>query len=116
MPYEFPTVIFAINIANSCSDCRTCEYDNFISPTTVPFLIFCSVSLEEGACYGQEHLYGNFNRENIVRNMKKTWGEIRFRQIILDCKYYHFILNYAVHSLNCSCFCNLHVIFLHTFY
>ena len=46
-----------------------------------------SVSLESGARYGLRHLHANFNRVKFIAQMKKSWGKVKFRQIILDCKY-----------------------------
>ena len=48
-----------------------------------------SVSLESGAEYGKRHLHANFNRVKFIAQMKKTWGRVKFRQIILDCKCRH---------------------------
>ena len=45
-----------------------------------------SVSLENGARYGLRHLHANFNRVKFIAQMKKSWGKVKFRQIILDCK------------------------------
>ena len=45
-----------------------------------------SVSLENGAEYGKRHLHANFNRVKFIAQMKKTWGRVKFRQIILDCE------------------------------
>jgi len=54
------------------------------------FLLHClemhSVSLENGARYGLRHLHANFNRVKFIAQMKKNWGRVKFRQIILDCK------------------------------
>eukprot|EP00562_Extubocellulus_spinifer_P027837 CAMPEP_0178643044 /NCGR_PEP_ID=MMETSP0698-20121128/17506_1 /TAXON_ID=265572 /ORGANISM="Extubocellulus spinifer, Strain CCMP396" /LENGTH=1014 /DNA_ID=CAMNT_0020283857 /DNA_START=22 /DNA_END=3066 /DNA_ORIENTATION=- len=42
------------------------------------------VSLENGARYGPRHLHANFNRVKFIGQLKKLWGNVKFRQIILD--------------------------------
>ena len=60
-----------------------------------------SVSLENGARYGLRHLHANFNRVKFISQMKKTWGKVKFRQIILDCKSWH-ILAFVIYPVALS--------------